>query len=269
MALKRLRWLGLLASALFASSTLMMLTAGSAQSKDLVVYAAASLKNALDDLQAVWQRDTGGRVVISYAASPALAKQIEAGAPADIFISADLDWMDYLSGKGLIRRDTLLHLLGNRLVLVARQDSTVALAIKPGLDLSAALGKGRLALANVQAVPAGKYARASLEKLGAWEGVKDQLAQGENVRSALLLVARGECPLGVVYATDAAADPSVKVVGTFPEDTHPEIVYPVAVTKDSAHPEAGKFLSYLRSERAKAVFEKQGFTVLNRPSGSS
>lgn len=267
MTSKRLGWLAFVAAVLFAVSSLLAPRAGVAQSKELVVYAAASLKNALDDVKAGWQRETGKRVTISYAASSALAKQIEAGAPADIFVSADLDWMDYLSGKGLIRRDTRVDLLGNRIVLIAPKDAAVRLELKPRLDLLAPLGKGRLALANVDAVPAGKYGKAALEKLGAWEGVKNKLAQSENVRSALVLVARGECPLGIVYATDAAADASVKIVGTFPQDTHPEIVYPVAVT-NSSHPDAESFRGFMRSAPARALFEKHGFTVLNRPSGS-
>jgi molybdate transport system substrate-binding protein len=267
MVWKLFRSLTLAAVALAASIALVPQGA-TAGSEEVVVYAAASLKNALDDVKALWQRETGKRVTVSYAASSALAKQIEAGAPADIFVSADLDWMDYVAGKGLIRPDTRVDLLGNRLVLIAPKDAAVAVALEPGLDLSPALGKGRLALANVDSVPAGKYGRAALEKLGAWDGVKNQTAQGENVRSALLLVARGECPLGIVYATDAAADPSVRVVATFPKDTHPEIVYPVAVTKDSRHSDAAEFLAYMRSATAKGVFENQGFAVLNRPSGS-
>lgn len=257
-----------MAVALFAAGLLVAPRAGVAQSKDMVVYAAASLKNALDEIKAGWQRETGKRVTISYAASPSLAKQIEAGAPADIFFSADLDWMEYLSGKGLIRPDTRENILGSRIVLIAPKDAVLSLELKPGLDLTPALEKGKLAMANVESVPAGKYGKAALEKLGAWAGVKDQLAQGENVRSALLLVARGECPLGIVYATDAAAEPRVKVIGTFPQDSHPEIVYPVAMTKDSSHPDAEKLLNYMRAAPARALFEKHGFTVLNRPSRS-
>jgi molybdate transport system substrate-binding protein len=267
MIWKPFRPLGLAAAALAALIELGA-QAAIAQSKDVVVYAPASLKNALDDVKVLWQRESGKRVTISYAASSALAKQIEAGAPADIFVSADLDWMDYLAEKGLIRRDTRADLLGNRLVLIAPKDSALTLDAKPDLDLAAALGAGRLALANVEAVPAGKYGKAVLQKLGAWESVKNHLAQSENVRAALLLVARGECPLGIVYATDAAADPSVKVVGTFPADTHPAIVYPIAVTRDSAHLDSLGFLGYLRSDAAKRVFETQGFTVLNRRAGS-
>jgi molybdate transport system substrate-binding protein len=241
-----------------------------AQTKELVVFAAASLKNALDEASANWVKQSGKPAPkISYAASSALAKQLEQGAPADLFLSADLDWMDYVAGKGLIRPDTRISLLANRIALVAPRDSTAKLELGQGVDLTAALGSGRLAMANVDAVPAGKYGKAALEKLGGWDKVKDKVAQADNVRAALLLVSRGEAPLGIVYTTDAAADPQVKVIATFPEDSHPPIIYPVAVTKDSANADAQAFLAYLRSGAARSAFEKQGFTVLNKPASSS
>jgi molybdate transport system substrate-binding protein len=235
---------------------------GSAQGKDPLIFAAASLKNALDEIVGQWQRETGKKAVISYAASNTLIKQIEAGAPADMFISADLDWMDYGQQKNLIKADTRVNLLGNRLVLIAPKGSTESLNVQPGVDLATALKGGRLALGNVDAVPAGKYAKAALEKLGAWDGVKDKLAQTENVRAALLLVSRGEAPLGIVYQTDAASDPNVRIVGTFPEDTHPPIVYPMALTRESANPDAAALTTYIRSPAARAIFERHGFTVL-------
>jgi molybdate transport system substrate-binding protein len=235
---------------------------GSAQGKDALIFAAASLKNALDEIAAQWQRETGKKAVISYAASNTLIKQIEAGAPADIFISADLDWMDYGQQKNLIKPETRVNLLGNRLVLIAPKDSPLSVNIRPGFDLAAALKGGRLSMANVDAVPAGKYGKAALEKLGAWDGVKDKIAQAENVRAALLLVSRGEAPLGIVYQTDAASDPNVKIIATFPEDTHPPIIYPIALTKESSNPDALAFSNYLRSPAARAAFERQGFTVL-------
>ena len=244
-------------------------TPAAAQGRDVVVFAAASMKNALDEINAAWGRDGGKRATISYAASSALAKQIESGAPADLFASADLDWMDYAAGKGLIRPDTRVTLLGNRLVLVAPKDSTAAVSLAPGLDLAPTLSGGRLAMANVDAVPAGKYGKTALETLGAWEGVKGQVAQAENVRAALLLVSRGEAPLGIVYQTDAASDPGVRVVGTFPEGSHPPIVYPVAITKDSSHPDAAAFLAFLRSATARAAFERQGFTILDQPAAGA
>jgi len=260
MMASRRSWLALLAP------TVLTLGAGTApaaaQNRDILVFAAASLKNALDEAAAQWQRESGKKVVISYAASNTLIKQIEQGAPADMFISADLDWMDYGQQKGLIKPDTRSNLLGNRLVLIAPKDSNISANIQPGFDLAALLKGGRLAMGNVDAVPAGKYGKASLEKLGAWDGVKDKIAQAESVRAALLLVARGEAPLGIVYQTDAAADPTVKIVGTFPENTHPPIIYPIALTKDSTNPDALAFLNFIRSPAARPIFERQGFTVL-------
>jgi molybdate transport system substrate-binding protein len=232
------------------------------QSRDVLVFAAASLKNALDENATQWQRETGKKVVVSYAASNTLIKQIEQGAPADIFISADLDWMDYGQQKNLVKPDTRVNLLGNRIVLVAPKDATISVNIQPGFDLAALLKGGRLAMGNVDAVPAGKYGKAALEKLGAWDGVKDKLAQAESVRAALLLVSRGEAPLGIVYQTDAASDPAVKIVGTFPESSHPPIIYPIALVKDSTNPDAQAFLDYLRSAAARPAFERQGFSVL-------
>jgi len=233
-----------------------------AQDGDVVVFAAASLKTALDAINAQWQKETGKKATISYASSPALAKQIEQGAPAHVFISADLDWMDYLAQKGLIKPETRFNLLGNRLVLIAPKDKAQPLEIKPGFDLAKVLGDGRLSMANVEAVPAGKYGKAALEKLGIWESVAGKTAQAENVRAALLLVSRGEAPVGIVYQTDAAADPNVKIIGTFPESTHPPIIYPIALTAHAAHPDAAAFLAYLRSANAKPLFEAQGFTAL-------
>lgn len=233
-----------------------------AQGGEILVFAAASLKNALDAAIAAFGQQTGKKVKASYAASSALAKQIEQGAPAEIFFSADLDWMGYLDQKGLIAPGTRTNLLRNQLVLVAPESSDLGeVPLRPGLDLAPLLGgDGRLAMANVSAVPAGKYGKAALEKLGAWEGVKGRLAQAENVRATLTLVSRGEAPLGIVYKTDVAADPNVRIVGTFPEGSHPPIVYPVALTKGG---EAGAdFLAFLKGPAAKAAFERQGFTVV-------
>src|SRR5215470_16569379 len=219
MSMNRRRSFGLLFGAV------LVLGAGTgptfAQVKEPLIFAAASLKNALDEVAAQWQRESGKKVTISYAASNTLIKQIEQGAPADIFVSADLDWMDYGQQKDLIKPDTRSNLLGNRLVLVAPKDSNLSTTIAPGFNLAALLKDGRLAMASVDAVPAGKYGKAALEKLGAWDGVKDKVAQAENVRATLALVSRGEAPLGIVYATDAKSDPKVKVLGTFPEDSHP------------------------------------------------
>src|SRR5215469_8007136 len=188
-----------------------------AQVKEPLVFAAASLKNALDDIAAQWQRESGKKVVISYAASNTLIKQIEQGAPAYIFISADLYWMDYGQQNNLMNVQTRANLLSNRLVLVAPKDATLTLNIARGFNLAAALKGGRLAMANVDAVPAGKYGKAALEKLGVWDSVKGRIAQAENVRAALLLVSRGEAPLGIVYESHAVSDASVARVGVFPE----------------------------------------------------
>ena len=240
----------------------------------VVVFAAASLKNALDDAAAGWTKATGNTVRISYAGSNALAKQIEAGAPADLFVSADQAWMDYADKAGSLKPDSRVDLLRNALVLIATgakdkaSDPQVALAPDLGATLTRILGGGRLAMATIDAVPAGKYGKAALEKLGAWETVKGQVAQAENVRAALLLVARGEAPLGIVYATDAAADPSVHVVATFPSDSHPPIVYPAALLKDSRNPEASALLTYLRGPAARGAIERQGFTMIGKPGAS-
>jgi len=234
-----------------------------AQTNDVVVFAAASLKEALDAVSASWQRETGKHATISYAASSTLAKQIAEGAPADLFISADLDWMDYLDQRKLIAPASRHNLLGNRLVLIAPSDSKISTTIGPGFPLAALLGGGHLAMADPAGVPAGRYGKAALEKLGVWPQVAGSVAAAENVRAALLLVARGETPLGIVYQTDAAAEPRVRVVGAFPPDSYPPIVYPVAVTLSSTNPAAASLAAYLRGPAARAEFEKYGFTVLS------
>lgn len=233
----------------------------SAQAADITVFAAASLKNALDDAAKKYEAKTGDKVVVSYAASSALAKQVEQAAPADIFFSADLDWMDYLEQKKLINPASRHTLLGNTLVLIAPKDSTVSLSIEKNFPLLQALGPdGKLAMASVDSVPAGKYGKAALTYLGVWDQVAPRVAQAENVRAALTFVARGEVPLGIVYGTDAKSEPAVKVVGTFPENSHPKILYPVALTS-SAKPEARKFLEFLLSSEAAPAFEAQGFSI--------
>jgi len=257
------------ANALRLSAALFLLVlstfgnAPEAQSGKVLVFAAASLKTALDEINAQWQGRTGKRAVVSYAASSALAKQIEQGAPADIFISADLDWMEYLAERKLIRPETRSDLLSNRLVLIAPKGTNLQVEIKPGLPLASLLGQGHLALANTDAVPAGKYSKAALKALGVWEQVKGRIAQAENVRAALLLVSRGEAPLGIVYESDAVSDPSVVTVGILPDATHPRIIYPIALINGSTSPDAGGFLDELKSPQARTIFEKQGFTMLN------
>jgi molybdate transport system substrate-binding protein len=257
------------ANALRLSAALFLLVlstfgnAPEAQSGKVLVFAAASLKTALDEINAQWQGRTGKRAVVSYAASSALAKQIEQGAPADIFISADLDWMEYLAERKLIRPETRSDLLSNRLVLIAPKGTNLQVEIKPGFPLASLLGQGYLALANTDAVPAGKYSKAALKALGVWDLVKGRIAQAENVRAALLLVSRGEAPLGIVYESDAVSDPSVVEVGILPDATHPRIIYPIALTSGSTSPDAGGFLDELKSPQARTIFEKQGFTMLN------
>ncbi len=237
--------------------------APAAAQESVTVFAAASLKNALDEVNAAFAAKSP--VKVSYAASSALMKQIEQGAPADVFISADLDWMDYGAQKKLVKDETRINLLGNRLVLIAPKDSKLdAVTIRPGFDIAKLTGDGRIASGDVRAVPAGKYAKAALEKLGVWNAAELKLAMAENVRAALALVGRGEAPLGIVYETDAKVEPNVKIVGVFPADSHPPIVYPVALTA-TARPAAGDYLSFLRSQAAKVRFEKYGFSFLIRP----
>jgi molybdate transport system substrate-binding protein len=232
------------------------------QGRDLLVFAAASLKNALDDADALYQHDTGHKVVVSYGASSTLAKQIENAAPADIFISADLDWMDYVAQRKLIKPETRVNLLGNKLVLIAPADKAINLTIGPNFPLAQALGNERLAMADPGSVPAGKYGKAALETLGVWSSVESKIAPAQDVRATLLLVSRGEAPLGIVYQTDAAADKGVKIVAAFPESTHPPIIYPLAVTTASTNPEAAAYLGFLKSSAAKPAFQKQGFDML-------
>jgi molybdate transport system substrate-binding protein len=237
--------------------------AASARADDIVVFAAASLKDSLDAINADWQKAAGKHATISYAASSALAKQIEAAAPADVFISADLDWMDYLDKKNLIAPGTSHNLLGNSLVLIAPADTSPApVDIAAGFPLAKMLNGGKLAMADPKAVPAGKYGKAALTKLGVWDAVSGSVAAAENVRACLLLVARGEAPYGIVYKTDAAIEPKVKIVGTFPADSIPPIIYPIGQTASSKNPDATAFISYLSGPDASKQFEHYGFIVL-------
>lgn len=237
-------------------------TGDAGRAAEPLVFAAASLKNAIDAVNAEWRTETGMTASVSYAASPALARQIEQGAPADIFISADLDWMDYLQERKLIKAETRTNLLGNTLVLIAPAGSAASFAIAGGADLGAFIADGRLAVGDVASVPAGKYAKQTLEALGMWAGVQGKLAQTDSVRAALALVARGEATAGIVYATDAKAEPKVKLLGTFPADTHAPIIYPVALVASSTNAEAHAFFGYLHSPAARRVFDAQGFAVL-------
>lgn len=232
----------------------------------LTVFAAASMRNALDDANAAFTKATGVKVIASYAATSALAKQLEQGAPADIFISADLKWMDYAIAHKLVKPDSRVNLLGNRLVLIAAKDSKIdKIDIKEGFDIAKLAGDGRIAVADVKAVPAGLYAKAALEKLGSWKAAEPKLAMAENVRATLAFVARGETPVGIVYETDAKIEPKVKIAGVFPENSHPPVTYPVAATADSKNADAGRYLGFLRSTAAKTIFEKYGFSYLIKP----
>ena len=236
--------------------------AASAASSPLTVFAAASLKESLDEAAAAYQQASGHELRVSYAGSSALARQVEQGAPADAFISADLDWMDYLDKRGLIDPATRNNLLGNTLVLIAPASSRQSpIVLQPGVDLLPALGSGRIALALTSSVPAGKYAKSAFETLGIWNALQPRVAEAENVRAALLLVARGETPLGVVYGSDARADARVKVLATFPANTHPAIVYPIAKIKASRHPDAAGFIAWLQGDAASAIFRKHGFSL--------
>jgi len=257
-----------------AAAAALLLLSGAATSvssqEQVTVFAAASLKTALDDAARAFTAETGIAVRSSYAASPALARQIEGGAPADLFASADVEWMEYLAARKLIRPETRVDLLGNRLILIA------AAEVGPGEvpftveGFTAALGPdGRLATGEVSSVPIGKYAKAAFEKLGLWNAVQPRLAQAENVRAALQLVARGEARLGVVYESDARSEPKVRIVGQFAPDSHPPVIYPFAVTSEAKGKGAARLLAFLRGPGARPFFEAQGFTVLDpRRSGT-
>jgi len=254
----------------FVASVLIVLTIGAAtaahsQDKTITVFAAASMKDALDDVDVTFTTRTSIKVVTNYGASSALIKQIEGGAPADAFVSADLKWMDYGVEKKVINESTRINLFGNVLVLIAAKDSQIDhVDIKPGFDLAKLAGDGRIATGDVTAVPVGLYAKAALEKLGVWPSVESKMAMTVDVRAALAYVARGEAPLGIVYATDAKVEPGVKVIGVFPDNSHDPIIYPVAATVN-AKPVTMRYLAFLRSAATKAMFEGYGFTMRVKP----
>lgn len=233
-----------------------------AKAEDTMVFAAASLTNALGQVADEYEAKTGRKIVLSFAASSTLARQIAASSGADMFVSADTKWMDYLQTRGLIQRATRRNLLGNTLVLIAPKNSQTNITIKPHFALVKALHGGRLAIADPSGVPAGRYAKQALTSLGVWNAVEPHLVPAENVRAALAYVARGEAPLGIVYNTDALIEPKVRVVAHFPENSHTPIVYPAALTKN-AKPGARAFETFLSTAQSKAIFEKNGFTVLS------
>ena len=232
-----------------------------AQPEPLTVFAAASLKDVMDAQGAAFQRAGGSPVRFSYAGSSAIARQIESGAPADLFISADSDWMDYVAQRGLIAPASRRDLVTNHLALIAPASSKTRLTIGKGMNLNAALAGGRLAMAGPD-VPAGRYGRAALNYLGVWPSVQDRVVSADNVRNAMLFVSRGEAPLGVVYDTDALVDPKVRIVGLFPDRSHPRIVYPAAIVKSSTNPAGARFMTFLRSRAAQDIFRRYGFTPL-------
>ncbi|MFV0358648.1 molybdate ABC transporter substrate-binding protein [Tropicimonas sp.] len=249
--------------AAFALS-LMQLAPTMAGADEVTVFAAASLTNAMAEIEERFEAETGHDLTVSLAGSSALARQIQQGAPADIFISANPGWMDELENGGLLEPDSRFDLLNNSIVLIAHGTDAAPVEIGPETDLAGLLGDGRLAMALVDAVPAGIYGKASLESLGLWEDVEPQVAQADNVRAALAFVATGEAPFGIVYATDAAADDNVTIVGTFPADSHPPIIYPAADLANRDSEAENAFVDYLRGPVARAAFERQGFIVLDQ-----
>lgn len=252
------------ALSLVLAGALMGAATGRASAADAgpIVFAAASMKTALDAIASAWKAQGGKNVTISYGSSGTLAKQIQSGAPADIFISADQKWMDTLAKGDALKEGTRLNLVGNALVLVEPATADVKLKIDKGFDLAGALGDGKLAVCTVSSCPAGIYGKEALEKLDVWPKIEPKLAQADNVRAALVLVAREEAKFGIVYATDAKAEPKVKVVDKFPESSHTPITYPVAVTKSSTNPDAVAFESFLRGSAATTILQEQGFTIL-------
>jgi molybdate transport system substrate-binding protein len=247
-------WMGLL----------LVSSAGAAQvpRKPLLVFGASSLTDVVDELDQAFTAGTGIPVKASYASSSALAKQVEAGAPADVFFSADIEWVDYLDQRKLLKPGTRRDVVANRLVLIAPQDSALRIKIAPHFDLAGALGEeGKLATGDPDSVPVGKYAKAALQKLGVWDSVSSHVVPAENVRSALAFVARGEAALGIVYATDAKAEDRVKVLDVFPESTHPPIAYPIALTA-GASADAARFTAFVTSAAASKIFSKYGFQPL-------
>ena len=242
-----------------AAFVLTLALAPLARADNVTVFAAASLKEAMDAAVHSFESSSGNKVIVSYAGSNALARQIESGAPADLFISADTDWIDYVESRNLAVPGSRKTLLGNDLVLIAPATSKVQVKLAPGVNIAAILGDKRIALANPDAVPAGKYAKTAFTALGAWSAIENKVAAADNVRGALALVARGETPLGVVYRTDAIAEKNVRVVDAFPAGTHPPIVYPMIVLKRSTTPAANALAAYLAGPEAGTTFEKFGF----------
>ena len=242
-------------------------TSAREQRREQLVFAAASLTDVLEEIGGAYRAKTQQVIGFSFAASSILARQIEAGAAADVFISADEEWMDYLEGRGVVESGSRVNVAGNDLVLIAAADSTIELRIAPEFPLAKALGRGRLATGDPDIVPAGRYARAALTSMGVWDDVERRLVGAESVRTALAFVARGEVPVGIVYRTDALVEKRVRIVDTFPEESYPKIVYPAAVVK-GAKPGASEFVAYLLSTDAQRVFRKHGFRAIDGMDGN-
>ncbi|TVQ35328.1 MAG: molybdate ABC transporter substrate-binding protein [Geminicoccaceae bacterium] len=234
-----------------------------ASAADVLVFAAASLTDALDRVATAWSEETANRAILSFAGSSALARQIQQGAPADIFISASVEWMDAVEASGDIRAGTRRDLLANTLVLIAHGRDVSPVTIDETLDLAGMLGDERLAMALVEAVPAGIYGKAALTALGLWDDVAPLVAQADNVRAALAFVARNEAPLGIVYATEAVVEDNVTIIANFPPGTHAPIILPAAMTAESQSPAAEAFLAYLSSPNAREIWAEFGFIVLD------
>ena len=256
-----MRFLRVVVLALVALISLTPAVGALAADSPVNVFAAASTTDAVTEICKMFEAEGLGKAVPVFASSSTLAKQIENGAPASVFISANVKWMDYLAERKMIVADSRADLLGNRIVLIAPADSTLKVDIKPGFSLLPYLGDGRLSMGDPDHVPAGMYGKDALKKLGAWDEVESHVAAAKDVRAALALVERGEAPLGEVYSTDAAISKKVKVVGVFPEDSHPPIVYPVALIQGADTPQAKAFFEFLKGPKAKAVFEASGFSV--------
>lgn len=236
-----------------------MCSAASVHAQNVMVFAAASLKDALDDVARAYESTARDTVRVSYASSAALARQIDNGAPADVYIAADLDWMDYVDKRQRVKPGTRVYLLRNELVLAAPAASSLTVDIRPGFPLAQLLGNRRLAMADPDSVPAGKYGRAALEALGVWSSVASRIARAENVRAALLFVSRGEAPLGIVYRTDVVADRNVRIAGVFPAASHAPIVYPMALLTNGKSPGGKSFYDFVTTPTAGAIFRKHGF----------
>lgn len=232
-----------------------------AAAEELLIFAAASTKNAAEEIGELYGSESGDKVTFSFAASSDLAKQIENGAPAALFISADTKWMDYLAERNLIVADSRRDLLGNSLVLIAPADSGLTVRLAPDAPIADLIGDGKLAMGEPEAVPAGRYGKAALETLGIWSAIEPKVVRTKDVRAALALVERGEAAAGIVYSTDAAISRKVKVVGEFPADSYPPIVYPVAIVAGKDDPSARSFHAFLNGPKARAIFLEQGFKV--------